>query len=376
MKIPVVQIVFVVSFSLLSVICLPVLGAEPASPPPGLTAPMPMMPPAAPAVNPNDVAVTVNGVKITEGQIEIAMAPHLRRFGANVSQLPPRMLGQMKLQIRPRVLDQLILQKLLEAEIQKVNITVTEQDVIDHLTEIAANRKVSLEDFKKRLASSGQDFEKIKKQVLESNGLKFTKLIDSKIARKVKVTDKDVEKYYNDNKEKFKHPDLCTASHILISPDEIEAKTDPNGAKAKAKAKAEELLKEVKTDNADFAALAKANSSDTYSATKGGDLGSFPKTGKGAMVPPFSDAAFSMKPGEISDVVESQFGFHIIKVTERKAAGTTPFEEAKEDIRKRLLQEQKGKYSNEYFETLKAKAAIDYPPGKEPKPAPAMGMPR
>jgi peptidyl-prolyl cis-trans isomerase C len=378
MRITLVQIVCVVGFSLLSVICLPVAAAEPASPPPPPpTAPMPMMPPAPPAVNPSEVAVTVNGFKITEGQVEAAMAPHLRRLTARGSQLPPGMLDQLKLQVRPRALDQLILDKLLEAEIKKVNIKVTEQDVIDHLTEIAARQRppMSLEDFEKRLAAVGQDIEKIKKQLLESNVIKYKKFIDSKIAGKVKVTDKDVEKYYNDNQKKFEHPELCRASHILISPDETEAATDPNGAKAKAKAKAEELLKEVKSGKTEFSALAKEHSS-CPSSTSGGDLGSFPKTGKGSMVKEFGDAAFSMQPGQISDVVETQFGFHIIKVVERTAAGITPFEEAKEDIKNMLLQEQKGKYSNEYFETLKAKATIVYPPGKEPKPAPTMGLPR
>ncbi|MHC4212939.1 MAG: peptidylprolyl isomerase [Planctomycetota bacterium] len=375
MKIRLVLIVFVVGFSLLSVICLPVAAAQPASPPPPPTAPMPMMPPASPAVNPSEVAVTVNGFEITEGQVEEAMAPHLRRYTASSSQMPPGMLDQVKLQIRPRALDQLILDKLLEAEIQKVDIKITEQDVIDHLTEIAARQRppMSLEDFKKRLASVGQDFEKIKKQLMETNGIKYKKLIDSKIAGKVKVIDKDVEKYYNDNKQKFENPELCRASHILITPDEIQVKTDPNAAKAKAKAKAEELLKKLKTDKADFATLAKANSSCPSSA-KGGDLGFFQKR---QMVKEFSDAAFAMKAGQISDVVETQFGFHIIRTEERKEAGITPFEEAKADVRQTLMEEQQRKYSDEYFNSLKAKAAIVYPPGKEPKPAPPMmGMPR
>jgi peptidyl-prolyl cis-trans isomerase C len=374
MKIRLVLIAFVVGFSLLSVISLPATAAEPAGPPPPPTAPMPVMPPASPAVNPSEVAVTVNGIKITEGQVETAIAPHLRRYTAS-GQLPPGMLAQLKREARPKALDQLITEKLLEAEIKKVDIKVTEQDVIDHLTEIAERqrRPMSLEDFKKRLAAMGQDFEEIKKQLLGSDGIKYKKLIDSKIAGKVKVTDKDIEKYYNDNKKKFEHPELCRASHILISPDKTEAATDPNGAKAKAKAKAEKLLKELKGGNADFAAIAKANSSDTFSATKGGDLGFFKK---GVMVPPFDKAAFSMKPGEISDVVETQYGFHIIKVAERKDAGTTPLEEAKEEIRQILLQEQQKKYSDEYFKSLKAKANIVYPPGKKPKPTPMMGFPK
>ncbi len=377
MKIRLVLIVFVVSFSLLPFICLPVTAAEPASPPPLPTAPMPMMPPPSPAVNPSEVAVTVNDIKITEGQVEAAMAPQLRRYTASSRQMPPGMLDQMKLQVRPKTLDQLILEKLLEAEVKKVNIKVTEQDVIDYLTEIAARQRMNLEDFKKRLATVGQDFEMIKKQLKESNevkykklrnGIKYKKLIDSKIAGKAKVTDDDAEKYYNDNKEKFKNPDLCRASHILITPDEIQVKTDPNAAKAKAKAKIEELLKKLKTDKADFATLAKANSACPSSA-KGGDLGFFKK---GQMVPPFEKAAFSMKPGEISDVVETQFGFHIIRTEERKEAGITPFEEAKADVKETLLQEQQRKYSEEYFDSLKSKANIVYPPGKEPKPAPPM----
>ena len=120
-------------------------------------------------------------------------------------------------------------------------------------------------------------------------------------------------------------PEQVRASHILISTKPIDPNADPNQAKAQAKDKAEELLKKVK-DGADFAALAKENS-DCPSNAQGGDLGLFPR---GQMVKPFEDAAFALKVGEISDLVETQFGYHIIKVTEHQDPNQITFREGQD----------------------------------------------
>ncbi|RKY25347.1 MAG: hypothetical protein DRP62_01485 [Planctomycetota bacterium] len=120
-------------------------------------------------------------------------------------------------------------------------------------------------------------------------------------------------------------------------------------------AKTRELLKQIK-DGADFATLAKANSS-CPSAQKGGDLGFF---SRGRMVPAFEKAAFELKVGQVSDIVETQFGYHIIKLTDRKDAVVKTFEQAKDDIIKMLAQKKQGELVKEYIDSLKAKANIAY----------------
>jgi peptidyl-prolyl cis-trans isomerase C len=163
---------------------------------------------------------------------------------------------------------------------------------------------------------------------------------------------------------------MVRASHILITP-KPEPGADPNKAKADAKKTAEDLLKQIK-GGADFADLAKKNSS-CPSAAKGGDLDWF---GKGRMVPEFDKAAFAMKVGEVSDIVETQFGYHIIKLTARRAAGTMSFEDAKPDIMEFLKQTKQKQFYDEYLAALTKSANIVYPPGKEPEaPKPQAGQP-
>src|SRR4029078_4377414 len=136
----------------------------------------------------------------------------------------------------------------------------------------------------------------------------------------------DIEKFYRDNQQEFTTPEQVRASHILIKSDKDDAA---------AKAKAEALLKQVKS-GADFAALAKKNSEDEGSAKNGGDLDYF---GRGRMVKEFEDAAFSLQPGQMSDVVKSPFGYHIIKVVDHKPAITKSIADVRQQIADRLATE-------------------------------------
>ena len=151
-------------------------------------------------------------------------------------------------------------------------------------------------------------------------------LLDSAaIAAQVTVSDADIKSYYDQNLSRYTTPEERRASHILIS----VKKDAPAAEQAAAKAKAESLLAEVRKSPADFAKIAKANSQDTASAEMGGDLGYF---GSGMMVKPFDDAASKLKQGEISDLVQSDFGYHIIELTGIKAAQVKPLDEVKADI--------------------------------------------
>src|SRR5262249_55186491 len=150
-------------------------------------------------------------------------------------------------------------------------------------------------------------------------------LIDIDAMRaKVAVPPADIEKEYNNNVEQYTTPEQVRASHILLK---TEGKDD-----AAVKAKAEELLKQARA-GADFAELARKNSEDEGSAKNGGDLDYF---GKGRMVPEFDAAVFAMQPGQISDLVKTQYGYHIIKLVDKKPATTRSLAEVRQQLNDQL----------------------------------------
>jgi peptidyl-prolyl cis-trans isomerase D len=147
-------------------------------------------------------------------------------------------------------------------------------------------------------------------------------LVDVEALRaKVNVPPADVERAYNENIEQYTTPEQVRASHILLKTD---GKDD-----AAVKARAEDVLRQAKAPGADFAALAKKYSEDESNAKNGGDLDFF---GKGRMVPEFDRVAFSMEPGQISDLVKTEYGYHIIKLTDKKAGGTKKLDEVRQQI--------------------------------------------
>jgi peptidyl-prolyl cis-trans isomerase C len=174
------------------------------------------------------------------------------------------------------------------------------------------------------------------------------KLIDTEAAAETAVTEEDAKKYYDGNSRRFSQSEQIRASHILIKTEGFD-----EAGKAAAKAKIDGLLKQVK-EGADFAELAKANS-DCPSGSGGGDLNFFER---GRMVPAFDKTAFALKENEISGIVETKFGYHIIKQTGRKDAKTTSFEEAKAGILEEMKGRKKGEFGRKYLEQLKAEAKI------------------
>jgi peptidyl-prolyl cis-trans isomerase D len=155
----------------------------------------------------------------------------------------------------------------------------------------------------------------------EKRKIKYGLLEVDKVRQTVEVPDADVQAFYEQNKAQYTTEGRVRASHILLK---TEGKDE-----AAVRAKAEELLAQAKAPGADFAALAKANSEDEGSAVNGGDLNYF---GRGQMVPEFEQAAFSLEAGEISDIVKTTFGFHIIKVVDSQPETTRPLEDVKPEI--------------------------------------------
>jgi len=327
--------------------------------------------PQVPEEPADSVAVTLNGVDITEAELQEIIKPQLEKMAQQGKQLTPAFAQTLEKRLRQQALDRIIIGRLLDEKANEANIVVTEEEVINQINVLLAAQKppLSLEEFKKKTVESGQSFDKVKEQVRK--GLAYQKIVEAQWAGKINITEEDAKKYYDENPTKFEVKEQVRASHILIKPDTTDSEADPNQAKAEAKAKIQGLLEQIK-GGADFAELAKANS-DCPSAARGGDLDFFTR---GKMVPPFDKAAFELEVGKVSDIVETRFGYHIIKVTDHKDASTTSFEQARNSLIVQLTQRKQAEIANKYIESLKAAADIVYPPGKEPAPAAPAPVPR
>ena len=306
--------------------------------------------------NANKVAVTINGVTITEGDVMALIRPQIEMIAKQSSQLPPGIAEQYKKQLHDQALEQLMRRELLDQKIKEANVTITDEEVLTKIREIASGsgELLSLEETKKEVERYGQNFEQLKEDVRKS--LARNKFMEMQWAGKINVTQEDAKAYYDQNQKRFELPEQIRASHILIEFTSADPNADPNQAKAKAKAQTEDLLKQIK-GGADFAELAKAHSK-CPSAPQGGDLGFFPR---GKTTPAFEKVAFELQVGQISDVVETEYGYHIIKVTDHKDASLVSFEQAKDDIVAQLTQKKQSEFAEEYINSLKSSAKIVFP---------------
>jgi len=245
-----------------------------------------------------------------------------------------------------QIRDTLINRTLLLQQAQSMGIDVKDSLVAKALDEFKAafNEEKA---YQNTLTGMGFTEEMLKGQI--KNGLTIKALIDKEVLQKVSVSDQQVRAFYDGNPNLFRKPEQVKASHILV-----QVPADADEAK-QAEALATIQALKVRIDNGeDFATLAMENS-DGPSKTKGGDLGFFSRE---QMVPPFSEAAFALQPGQTSDVVKTRFGYHLIRVTERQAEQTMAFNDVKEAISARLRQEQEGKKIDAYLEKLKEHADI------------------
>jgi len=182
----------------------------------------------------------------------------------------------------------------------------------------------------------------------ERRSMQYIVIDDAAVASKVKVTPEELQRYYNENKDRYRVQDRVHVTHILLKTtdkkeDEIK----------KIEAKAQDILKQAKAGK-DFAELAKTNSEDTASATKGGDIG---WVTRGQTVPEFEQKAFSMKPGEISDLVKTQYGYHILKLLEKDSARVKPYAEVEQTIREEFTRERGDAEKSQLTDRLRAAAA-------------------
>ncbi len=297
-----------------------------------------------------DKVAVVNGSVITRTDFDAEISRIHRQFRSMEQPLSSIRLAE----IRKEVLEKLIGSELLYQTSQKKGITVNEAAINKQLTALK-KRFPSEAEFNKALNKMNLSEAAIKSQLERSMIIK--EFVDKEFVQKITIPDKESKAYYESNPDLFKQTEQVQASHILIN---IDPHADAS-QKAEARKKIEKI-KERLQKGEDFAALAK-EFSQCPSNAKGGDLGYFRR---GQMVPPFEQAAFALKPGTISDIVETKFGYHLIKVIDKKPESTIPYKDVKERLEQRLKQKKIQKEITLYVEQLKEKAKVERFPTDAP----------
>ncbi len=298
---------------------------------------------AAETENANKLAAKVNNTEISMKTLDMELANTRQRMQMMGMPMDEAKLTEMK----ARILDNLIGMELIYQESKKEKIAADSAAIAAQLDKIK-KQFPSEEEFAKGLEAQDLTEEELRNQMVK--GMAIEQYIKTTISSKIVISDAELKTFYSENPEGFKKEAQVKARHILIKVD----KNADEATKNKAREEIDAILVEAKKGG-DFAELAKTKSQGP-SATRGGDLGFF--THK-QMVKPFADAAFAMKPGEVSEVVETQFGYHIIKTEEKKDGSVTPFEEVKPKIEKYLRDNQIRQKVMEKVEGLKSKAKIE-----------------
>jgi len=291
---------------------------------------------------PGEAAATVNGKTIPMIEVETAVQNTAMRMGAGT--MPAATIME---QLAPRVLDQLISGELLYQEAVKEGFEA-DKDKIDESFNQLAGQFPSREEFDTEMQNRGYTEETLRANMKKQ--ISIQTYLDDTIVSGIEVDDAEATKYYNENPDSFLEEEQIKASHILINA--AESATDEE--KQKALDRAKEVAGLARANDADFAALAQEYS-EGPSGPQGGDLGYF---GRGKMVKPFEDVSFAMKVGEVSDPVQTRFGYHVIKVTDRKAGGEVPFVDVKDKLIASLKNQKINDTIGEKIKELTEKADI------------------
>ncbi len=290
-----------------------------------------------------DPVALVNGVKISGKEYEREIDLQLQQAAQQGRIIPEGMLPKVKEDILNNMIDR----EVLYQESQKKKIAVNAEEVNNQIKTIK-DRFSSQEEFEKVIAEMGVSEAEIRSQI--ERNLAIRALIDTQVIDKIQVSEADTRAYYNENPALFKKPEQVKASHILIKV-ESDATDLEKAQKRIETAKIHQKLK----DGQDFAELARQHSQGP-SAENGGDLGYF---GRGQMVKPFEDAAFALKPGEVSEIVETRFGYHLIKVFDKQPEGVMAYEEVKERLTEHLKAQRIDQEARNYIDNLKKDAKIE-----------------
>ncbi|MCP3136393.1 peptidylprolyl isomerase [Pyxidicoccus xibeiensis] len=292
------------------------------------------------------VAAVVNRDIIALSEVQQRAAPELSR----INNPDPKKRAELRVQLMKTALDTLIGEKLMEAEIAQLGITATEAEVDQLVDDVRQQNNITdPKQFEQLLVGEGLTMaayrDMLRKRILRE------RLLRLKIGPKVKITEEDLKAAYAQYARLESQDSEVHARHILVSVDPKAPQEQVDAAYKKAQA----IAAEARRPGMDFSALARARS-EGPSAADGGDLGWFKR---GVMVPAFEKVAFTLKDGEVSEPVRTNFGWHILKVEERRSVAATSYDEMRPKLEAKLANEKSEKFLEQYVAELRQKANVD-----------------
>jgi len=288
------------------------------------------------------MAITINGQALPEEAIEFEYRRLLQFYSQH---MPPETLKAQVAHLREKATEQAIGAKLLIDEARRLDIAVPGER-IDKRVNSMMEQMGGRESFELRLAEHGMTEAELRKNI--EQGCKVDLLVERIGAEAVEPTDEDLRAHFETNREQYVQPERASAQHILIKP-----ASDADADRVVAESRMEEIRAKIE-GGAVFDELAAAHS-DCPSSKQGGSLGWF---GRGMMVPEFDEAVFAMEVGELSEVIETQFGFHVIYRTGADEGGEASFPESEFKIRDFMRHARRGELVSAHVAELREKADI------------------
>ena len=290
---------------------------------------------------------SVDGYKIKQEEVDKFLSSVKVQ---NPDLFKPENKGDL-LKVEAQIVDYIIASKLIEKYANENKISYTQKEFDDEYNKLQTSSFKTKDEFTKYLKDNGISEELLKTEL--ANQLLATKVYD-KVTADVNVSDAEVQKYYDDNKNTvFLEPEQIRISHILVQ----FGDQDPNRKTKEAALDKIKMIQQKLKDGETFENMANKYSEDSSSNTNGGDIGYF---SKGQLVAEFENVAFSLPVGQISDIVETPYGFHLIKVTDKKEQRIKTFDEVKDSIKQYLLNNLKSDKFNKFLLSLKDAAVIKY----------------
>lgn len=291
------------------------------------------------------VIAVVNGKPVTLSEFNEREAPLSRQISESYSGADrEKRLSDLK----KKVIDSLIEDLLLEQEAERSGMKVSERDIDDAIDDVKKQNSLNDETLRAALKREGLTYEAYRVQVKKQ--IEKSRVIGQQVRSKVNVTEKDLADYYERNQKLFMKDQEVKVSHILFLVPEKASNSEIENIRKHAS----DVL-EMARKGRDFSELARKYSQDA-SGKEGGSLGFFKR---GQILPALEQAAFSLKKGEISDLVRTTYGFHIIRVDDAKEATPEPFDSVKEKIRSTVTSEMMEQRYREWMEELKKTAIIE-----------------
>jgi peptidyl-prolyl cis-trans isomerase C len=289
-----------------------------------------------------DKVATVNGAAISKGALDKEADYLQQQLLSSGAQSAEVQLSD----VRNKALENLISRQLLYGESKAKGIKV-DGTLIDEELKLVKARFPGDSEFKEALARMGLSEASMRSELGEMIAIR--QLLDKEVVQKATVSETEARAYYDGNPDLFKRPEQVKAQHILVK---VDAKADET-KKTEAHKKAEAIEKSLKKDG-DFSALAKQHS-ECPSSANGGDLGYF---ARGDMVKAFEDVAFALPVGQVSGIVTTDFGYHLIKVVDKKPEGVVPFDDVKTRLESYMKQQKVNEQVSQYLQELRKKASI------------------